>query len=400
MKRNRHLLYSTITLVGVLLLLEMTVSLLIRTGENGMPTFAEQALLPYRPSAAIVQAWIDTTRHSRYLQFDPDLGWVVRPNGASGGLYQANDEGVRVSHDRHYGGHAPAGMLRMVAVGDSFTHGDEVPARDTWAAILEGLGAHREVLNLGVPAFGTDQALLRFRRDGLRFHPQVALLGLFPDDICRNLNLMRYYLSPTAGFLMKPRYLLRHGELELINSPVLSPDQLVTLLTAPESATILQDDVWFDRREASPQWYQSIRIVQAAMSVYRGWVRHARRDRIMAGEDPEGLEVTRAIALQFVQDARRGGALPLVVLIPMREQLEGSRRYVTENAMPLVRRLREDGVQVIDMGPAMARAGVAQGIDRLFLPSSHMTPTGNRIFAEELDRQLQPVLRRLSTSTS
>src|SRR4030095_12715946 len=100
--------------------------------ENGMEAFVGVPLVPYRPEPAQVRAWIERTARSSYVAPDPELGWSIVPNGRTlEGRYEANAQGARARRDVVYAAEPPAGMHRLVAIGDSFTHGDGVANDET-----------------------------------------------------------------------------------------------------------------------------------------------------------------------------------------------------------------------------------------------------------------------------
>ncbi len=82
----------------------------------------------------------------------------------------------------------PAGVYRIIALGDSFTYGTGVDDQDTWPTLLErelrSLAPDRpvEVLNWGVPAYNTRQeiALLNYR--GPAYQPDLVLLCCYVND--------------------------------------------------------------------------------------------------------------------------------------------------------------------------------------------------------------------------
>jgi hypothetical protein len=228
---------------------------------------------------------------------------------------------VRADPARVYAPDPPPGKVRIVTVGDSFTHCDDVADTETWQRYLEGDNADLEVLNLGVPGYGSDQALLRWRRDGRRFRSQIVLLGIWPEDMCRNLNLVRYYLVPSEGFVTKPRMIPRDGELAVINSPVLGPDELVRTLTEPESHPLLRNDAWYRESETQPRLALESRAVRVAESLLSLEERKRLRARMYEGSDRAGIDMTVAIAEEFAREVRAAGSTPLVLLIPMRDLL-------------------------------------------------------------------------------
>ncbi|GEM_PF-6088540 len=87
------------------------------------------------------------------------------------------------------------GVTRIIVLGDSFTWGDGVNLDETYVKQLETLlngrcgraGATKyEVINAGVPEWGPAQMWLYLKDYGVKFEPDLVLLGLFDLDIYRN----------------------------------------------------------------------------------------------------------------------------------------------------------------------------------------------------------------------
>ncbi|HUR29093.1 MAG TPA: hypothetical protein VM509_12965, partial [Planctomycetota bacterium] len=312
--------------VASFVLLEVAARAFTHDGGNGMPCVGRVALLPLRPEPELVERSLARSAGSTYVVRDPELGWTIGPNGESNGggselLYRSNAQGIRADPSRTYADAVPVGKVRIVTVGDSFTHGDEVENQDTWQRRLEEGRPDLEVLNLGVPGYGTDQALLRWRRDGSRFQSQFVILGIWPENMCRNLGCFRYYLVPTESFACKPRMLVEDGALRVINSPVLQGEALAATLAEPESHPLLANDFWYRARETRPKAFQSVRVFRVAESVLSALERKRERMRLYTGANPKGIDITVAIARQFADDVRAAGATPIVLLIPMRDLL-------------------------------------------------------------------------------
>ena len=72
----------------------------------------------------------------------------------------------------------------ILAVGNSFTFGDNVSDDETWPAILEEIGDTR-VINGGVFGYGVDQSYLRMQALASKYRPNIIIFGMFPDDINR-----------------------------------------------------------------------------------------------------------------------------------------------------------------------------------------------------------------------
>ena len=75
----------------------------------------------------------------------------------------------------------PAGVRRIVVLGDSFTFGVGVDAVERYTDVLEKMaGSNLEVLNLGMNAVGPDQELLVLETDGLRYAPDFVVCVVAP----------------------------------------------------------------------------------------------------------------------------------------------------------------------------------------------------------------------------
>jgi hypothetical protein len=382
-----------ITGLITLALAEIMARVLQGHADNGMPTFLRQPLLPFRPDSATLEKAFKKVAMTTYLIPDDELGWVVGKNGKTDD-YESNSQGVRAPASRVYSPTPPEGKVRIVTLGDSFTHCDDVKNEDTWEVALEGLRRDLEVLNLGVPAFGTDQALLRYRRDGIRFSPQISILGIWTEDVCRNLNLVHYYLNPASVFMSKPRFLLTGGKLEPINYPVMPEEVRGRLLAQPEEFPVLKDDYWYSPSETTPKLYQHSALLRAAGSLYTLYQRKMRRENLYLDKDPSAIELAVAIAKQFAKEAEAAGAKPIILLIPMRHHLDQKKMYTTEDSFPLARALRRQQLVVIDLGFLLSR-DPALDLDQLFLrKGGHISPAGNRRLALELEKKLAPWIEK------
>jgi len=153
--------------------------------------------------------------------YHPVRGWTLRP-----GLRDAPAFGDKrlSSTERGYRGGddvpeaKPAGRVRIAALGDSFTFGEDVSDDETWVQQLGVLHPAVEPVNLGVHAYGHDQMLLTLREEAPRLHPDIVLVGFVHVDLERNRTAFFDYA--------KPRFVLKSGDLELRNVPVPTPEEL------------------------------------------------------------------------------------------------------------------------------------------------------------------------------
>ena len=139
-------------------------------------------------------------------------GWMHKPNISLdrwGGLH-TNSMGMRGESEYSY--KKPAGKRRILVLGDSLTFGYEAADNETYPYYLENDLKGFEVLNFGVGGYGHDQMLLYLKDDGIRYSPDIVILGFVSGDMSRNMLNLRY--------LPKPRFESVHNELKLKNVPV------------------------------------------------------------------------------------------------------------------------------------------------------------------------------------
>jgi hypothetical protein len=100
----------------------------------------------------------------------------------------------------------------ILAVGDSYTYGDEVVDEEAWPAHLQRLTGRR-VLNGGVTGYGFDQMVLRAEQLVPALKPSVVIVSFIADDI-RRTEMRRMWWRD------KPWFTLEGYELVLKGVPV------------------------------------------------------------------------------------------------------------------------------------------------------------------------------------
>tara|TARA_R110002072_G_scaffold121342_2_gene255058 strand:+ start:27392 stop:28498 length:1107 start_codon:yes stop_codon:yes gene_type:complete len=139
---------------------------------------------------------IDLVRRAFPNVHDPLLGYRPKPGySASDNVWHTEvtiaDNGLRSNG----GGAQVVGQRRVLAVGDSFTFGDQVSDADTWPAQLEQL-LQRPVLNGGVFGYSFAQTVLRAEQLLDVHEVDTVVCSLIPDDIKRCELSRRYTPMP------------------------------------------------------------------------------------------------------------------------------------------------------------------------------------------------------------
>ena len=115
--------------------------------------------------------------------------------------FVTNTQGFRDTEDYAYD--KPEGLLRVISLGDSQTQGFEVRQRRTFSEVIEralkARGIEAQVLNTGISGFSTAEELAFLENEGIKYKPDVVVLGFFGNDFSDNLK---------AGL-----FALEHGEL-------------------------------------------------------------------------------------------------------------------------------------------------------------------------------------------
>lgn len=104
----------------------------------------------------------------------------------------------------------PAGVLRVIALGDSFTQGYGVEEDDAWPRRLESaLDARRpgryQVVNLGVPGTNPRDHLSHLRNPGLVYEPDVVLVTVMGNDVQERWVQREFGVQFASGVLVNAR---------------------------------------------------------------------------------------------------------------------------------------------------------------------------------------------------
>ncbi len=132
-------------------------------------------------------------------RYDAALGWAPVPNASAAFTgsrtveVRNNSVGLRdIEHDR-------GGRPKILFIGDSFTWGFDVEAKDRFTEILRARMSQADIVNAGVPGYGTDQEYLLLEKLWDRVAPDVVVLMYCSDnDRSDNSTNMRYdgYYKP------------------------------------------------------------------------------------------------------------------------------------------------------------------------------------------------------------
>lgn len=126
-----------------------------------------------------------------------------------------NSRGVRGTKECLY--EKDEDITRILILGDSYTFGAEVGDTETFSFYLQETLPQTEVINFGVHGYGHDQMLIYYRKEGVKYNPDIVILGFIFDDMVRNILKFKDY--------SKPMFISKNGELKLQNVPVPPPEK-------------------------------------------------------------------------------------------------------------------------------------------------------------------------------
>lgn len=379
----QNLALVLLSILAALILAECTVRVISKTDSDGQRYFRGRMLRPYAlpvvSSTEIIQAYLESS--SSYLIYDPYLGWTIDANAESeDGLYRSNAQAIR--SDIEYDLQPTPGTVRIAIFGDSFTHGDDVPLEDTWGHHLELLlnqrAYHVEVMNFGVGGYGIDQAFLRWQRMGRDYSPHIVIFGFQAENVLRNLNIIRTFYFRNSGIpFTKPRFVLENGDLSLVNSPTMPPEQVPNLLASFSESPLADYEFFFDSDRYTPYWWTESRLFALIVSLVEGESRSNNDRHNPYYYDPHSAsgQLTSAIVGAFQADVEAQGAEFVILHLPLGYALE----QISAGERPVYSELLDyfDGhFHVIHPEQHLLAGTLNKYI------SVHYTPEGNEVIAQ------------------
>ncbi len=391
LSRRRRILFRCLLVVLVLAAIELISWLAITVVNPQLEEKIRRTSDIYQEQTELIGQLLDPDLHQLH-EIHPVLGWRYAANHRSA-AHQLNSAALRSTKD--YSPRPGPGVLRIAAFGDSFVYGSEVENQDAWAALIEKDNPDLEVLNYGVPGYGTDQAYLRYRLEGATFAPQVVLIGFPPTDLWRVVNVYRRFYSNAEVPLFKPRFELdAQGELSLVDCPLRERADYQRLLTNPQEVRRYGNkDQWYQPLVyGNPLYDYSAAVRLLSASAVRFQKRYGSDRLIRDGvfdQNSMAFKIQCKLFEKFVADVRAAGATPLIVMFPDERAVHATRAGQPKLYDSLSEHLQKQGIACVDAADAFRDAEATSSPGEWFASGGHYSPTGNQIVASWLTCEIR-----------
>jgi len=282
--------------------------------------------------------------------YDPSKGWIPKPNlrdvkAFGNKILNTNSKGFRGKKDSPYTKNKE--KLRILILGDSFTFGDEVSDDETYSSYLQEMLPNAEVINMGIHGYGHDQMLILLKEEGVKYAPDIVILGFLALDMSRNLLEFRDYA--------KPRFVLQGGELKLTGTPVPRPEE------------ILQWD-W-----TRPKIVDLFSLIQHRVKKFSGI------------QQKEMETITTAILTDMIHSIESIPAIPILAYLPRAREIANAVPVTPDEEYLFSICKLNPKAQCFSTRPYFAEK-IANG--ETFKSSGHWEPAGHLAAAEAIKRYL------------
>lgn len=272
-----------------------------------------------------------SSERDRFWKYDSLLGWAHQPGQEN--LFKTkqfqtnvhiNQKGLR---DREHSYERTNNTRRILVIGDSFAWGYGVEEDQRFSSLLETtLGV--EVINAGVSGYSTDQELIWFRKEGIKYDVDLVILVFSGNDVGDNhrqlVNTIYY----------KPQF-------------VLEEDQQPILTGYPVPKTSTQGKLIYSISQRSALAYFLIQRYFNLLSIYgnfKGNSGVANSQMTVANSSRESFDLTIALLGEM---RKITGSKEAKFMIVATDRWWNSPPGVTYN--DFIDKLKDEGFLVLDV---------------------------------------------------
>lgn len=289
-------------------------------------------------------------------RFDRDLGWVPLANDIGQSVHQ-NQFGLRGPDDIRL--EKTPGRKRILVLGDSYVWGVGANQDDLFTN-PKVHGTNDELINCGVPGYGTDQEYLFYLSTCQQFDVDQVVLVFTPDnDVANNLASKQYSY-------LKPYFTLSNGELVLHKDHV----RYSVIYNFERECR-----VWNAVRDG----LEGLGHALGPKREKKYWEPNA----VISDEDRAAIELTLALIKKLKEAVAARHAEFYVVFIPQTSRVH---RGMPDNhpfARLIAAGLTQMGVSYREPYPEFLKSAMA-GTELFHPPDGHFNAAGHALFAKFL----------------
>ena len=299
---------------------------------------------------------LERSRRGYPTMKDPRLGYVPIPSYSSRDNLWMKQVTIDENGFRSNGVAIRPEGRPIVAVGDSFTFGDEVNDDESWPAWLEK-SLERPVINGGVFGYSFGQSILRAEEILDEQSADWLIVGFIPSDIQR--------CEYAKWYAWKPYFALK--------------DQGLALHYPPAETQSLDAGEARLKRFKNALGYSALLDSVLAHTPARSWWFINERT-IRAHPPGAGLEISRRLVNRIAAHSLEKGYRLLLVV-------QG--HTADDRATALIEHARQTGVATLDLiAEFLAREEGDSGLRNRYF-QGHMTAEGNRWVANHISRYIR-----------
>ena len=310
-------------------------------------------------------------------QEDEELIYRMSPNtksyikGTSVRWYhlETNSLGFR---DSEYNFTKSKGTFRVLLLGDSMSMGEGVELQETFIKQFESIIVKKcpnekiETINAAIRGYGTDQALILYQRIGIKFDPDLVILGFFEGNDFKDNRLGGLFKLDGEEIIQtipseekSPKYLYYSKQIKIQNFPgyrfFVGHSHFVNFLRK-RIARLLSSRIVTDSEET---------------------------EKVVVS--PEDWKLTTKIIERWKSYCRDNGSVPLILFLPTVENLVAISEGNLDNSRRMDLKMKEFALdnQILWINAVEAMVYESNPAS-FYLKDGHLNPRGHRKLAQKV----------------
>ena len=367
----------------------------------------------------LIQERIEPTQCRK---FDPVLDHSLVPNSICRFKtkewdleFKVNSQGLR---DKEYSIQKPAGVYRIIMLGDSFVEGYGVNLEDNYGKVLEKMlnensGKKIEVINAGISGWSPLSQYLYLLEYGIKYQPDLVILNFNSTDFFDDYEFYSRLTNEAKQILEQDQkqQLTQAKEAKKISqSKIFTPKPLYTeSVNDPQNIPFVSDRIKFFLNKNFYVYHYLTRSIKLALGRATTIEVSPKSDRGKMEKDLFAITRTDNISeykelfkrpqediLRMKKIVEGNNSQLMVLLIPHGHMVGGNqwtigrtpwgfekgKIYSSQSLKEISRWAQETGIETFDLTPNLREASKSQKL--YFDFDGHWNKNGNKVVAETL----------------